>query len=453
MSIHISPQFEQACSLMEHTSSHLFITGKAGTGKSTLLRYFCQHTKKQPIILAPTGVAAVNISGQTIHSFFGFKPDTTVNNVLRIKPLQRDLYKQIQTIVIDEISMVRADIIDCIDIFLRRYGPKKQAPFGGVQMIFIGDLYQLPPVVLSKERDIFYGGYYMSPYFFSAHCISPPQGLFVQEPFPLQHIILDTVYRQQDTEFISFLNAVRENSVTHDHMSYINTACTRRVSPDETVVSIVSTNAIADAINAKKLDELPTQVNVFQAKLSGEVDPRMFPTDERLSLKIGAHVMLQHNDPEGRWINGTMGVVKGFTQVEPVASVDGFDIDPTYATTEERVLVTLANGKTVAVAPYTWHVYVSSLDGGNDTIQTTPIGSFTQYPLRLAWAITIHKSQGKTFDRLHLDVGSGTFAPGQLYVALSRCTNLEGISLARPLQKKHVWVDDAVVAFMNAHRV
>jgi len=429
--IEISPEFEAALNLLENSLSHVFITGRAGTGKSTLLQYWRQNTKKKLAVLAPTGVAALNVYGQTIHSFFGFKPDITLDKVQKLSAQQSKLYRALEAIIIDEISMVRADLLDCVDLFLRLNSRERHLPFGGLQMIFIGDLYQLPPVVTSKEKKIFSVGY-ETPYFFSS-------GVFKRADFSFKFIELEKIYRQTDQDFIALLNAIRNRSVTEEDISLLN----QRVDPDfipgkdEFYITLTSTNDLASAHNQEKLQSLPGRVWIHHGRLMGEFekfDRSQLPAEEILELKKGAQVMLVNNDRYGRWVNGTIGRVRAIEKHRY-----GHDL----------VIVELQNGEEVEVEPYTWELFHYKYDEKRKMIETETVGKFQQYPLKLAWAVTIHKSQGKTFDRVIIDIGRGAFAPGQIYVALSRCTSLEGIVLRRPIQKKHILLDFKIVRFLT----
>jgi hypothetical protein len=412
---------------MENTDKNIFITGRAGTGKSTLLNYFQDNTGKNAVILAPTGVAAVNVSGQTIHSFFHFKPNVTLAAIKKKRTAGKEkisIYKKLTTIVIDEVSMVRADLLDCVDKFLRLNGPNSKRPFGGVQMIFIGDLYQLPPVVSSTEREIF-RSHYTSPYFFSAK---------IMENLDMEFVELEKVYRQKDDEFIRLLNAIRNNSITDDDIALFNKNCNPsfELSDDEFYISLTSTNDMSDMINENRLDQLSGKIWKAQGLVDGEFGKESMPTAEELKLKKGAQIMLLNNDTYGRWINGTIGKVKKFEKDE-----EGEDV----------IIAELDNGKTVQISPYTWKIYKFFLK--NEELRSEEVGSFRQYPVRLAFAITIHKSQGKTFEKAIIDVGRGTFAHGQMYVALSRCTTLKGLVLKHPLKKSHVLMDWQVVKFLT----
>jgi len=423
--IDLNPEFQRALDLMEKTARHVFVTGRAGTGKSTLLQYFRRQTKKKVVVLAPTGVAAINVGGQTIHSFFGFRPDVTLSAIRKkTKGEKKNLYKKLTAIVIDEVSMVRADLMDCVDAFLRLNGPDAKAPFGGVQMIFIGDLYQLPPVVTSREREIF-RGHYATPYFFSAK---------VLEGLPLEFVELEKVYRQTDSEFIRLLNTIRNRTATEDDLALINRRADPAFAPGpkDYYIHLTSTNDLADGVNKQKLDGLPGKIWTAHGFIDGEFGKEYLPTDEVLKLKKGAQIMLLNNDSAGRWINGTVGRVTGFIRGE-----DG----------DGAILARLETGGKVEIEPYRWEIYKFYLK--DNELASEVVGAFTQYPVRLAFAVTIHKSQGKTFDKAVIDVGRGTFAHGQMYVALSRCRTLEGIVLKQPIKKSHILMDWQVVKYLT----
>jgi len=419
--------FRRAWELMEKTSTNLLVTGRAGTGKSTLLSYFRDHTKKNTVVLAPTGVAAVNVEGQTIHSFFRFKPNVTPAAIKRKKKTQSaapTIYKKLDTIVIDEISMVRADLLDCIDKFLRFNGPDETKPCGGVQMIFIGDLYQLPPVVTSAERDIF-KTHYAAPYFFGAKCF---------DKLNMEYVELEKVYRQKDDEFVRLLNSVRNRSATEDDLALFNTRCDPDFEEPEGkfYIRLTSTNRLADDVNERRLAQLPGRVWKATGAIEGDFGNEALPTALELKLKKGAQIMLLNNDQAGGWINGTIGKIRKFE-----TTGDG----------EDAIVADLDNGERAHILPYTWKIYRYFLN--KDEIRSEEVGSFRQYPVRLAFAVTIHKSQGKTFENVLIDVGRGTFAHGQMYVALSRCTTLGGIVLKQPLKKSHIMMDWQVVKFLT----
>jgi len=425
LTIKINPEFRKALDLMEDSRRHVFITGRAGTGKSTLLNYFKEHTEKKAVILAPTGVAAINVGGQTIHSFFRFKPDVTLSAIRKkYKNEKKNLYKKLEIIVIDEISMVRADLLDCVDRFLRLNGPDEKLPFGGVQLIFIGDLYQLPPVVTGQEREIF-REHYATPYFFSAR---------VFEELDMEFIELEKIYRQKDDEFIRLLNVIRNRTVTDDDLALFNQRFDPQFEapPDDFYIYLTSTNEQANRINDERLAKLPGRTHSVRGLIEGDFGSEYLPTSIELKLKKGAQIMLLNNDSAGRWVNGTVGRMVGIKKDDEEQNI---------------ILARLDNGKKVEITPHTWEIFRFFLKDGE--LSSEIVGSFTQYPVRLAFAVTIHKSQGKTFEKAIIDVGRGTFAHGQMYVALSRCTTLEGIVLMKPIRKSHILMDWQVVKFLT----
>ena len=424
--IDINDRFRHALQLMEHTNQCLFITGKAGTGKSTLLSHFCARTNKRPVVLAPTGVAALNVRGQTIHKFFHFYIDVTPDKIRRrqVKPRTPKLYKKLKTIIIDEVSMVRADLLDCIDAFLRLYGPDENQPFGGVQMIFVGDLYQLPPVV-SRESEEIFSEHYETPYFFSAHCLREADFAIVE---------LDKIYRQKEQEFVDLLNRIRTDTANDDDIAHLNQRFDPHYQPNpkEFFISLTTTNRKADEINAEHLAALPAKLHSTNAIVSGDFGKEFFPTVPELQFKLGAQIMLINNDAQGRWVNGSIGVIEAVKRDENDRAYLNVRL------TDDHDLV--------AVYPHTWEVYRYGLDGGEITANS--VGSFTQFPFRLAWAVTIHKAQGKTFNHVMIDIDRGTFAAGQMYVALSRCTSFEGIVLKTRIARQHIRTDERIVEFL-----
>lgn len=439
--IEINEQFKEALRLMNDTDQHVFVTGRAGTGKSTLLQYFRDNTEKNIAVLAPTGVAAVNIKGQTIHSFFGFRPDITPDRAGKIKPRNKEVYKKLDAIVIDEISMVRADLLDCVDVFLRRFGKKRTKSFGGIQMIFIGDLYQLPPVVTSREKALF-SEHYRSPYFFDSGVFRAslcPEDSLLDTSTLMEFIEMEKVYRQTDQRFLSLLNAIRNNTADEDVLMAINRRCIPdfQGSSDDLYICLTTTNDIARNINEQRLAALGGPVLTYEGIIKGDFDTKALPTEFNLHMKKGAQVMLLNNDSLGRWINGSIGKV--------------MDIEP-QTDDSEVIWVELSDGEVVDVRPYKWDMFEFTYDKTSRSVITDSLGSFTQYPLKLAWAVTIHKSQGMTFDRTIVDIGRGTFSHGQLYVALSRCTTLKGIVLKKPVQKKNILMDWRVVKFVTDYQ-
>lgn len=436
--IDFNPEFQKALELIENTDKNVFITGRAGTGKSTLLTHFGNTTKKKVVVLAPTGVAALNVHGQTIHSFFKFKPSITLQEVKRLnkKDGAKNIYQKIDTIVIDEISMVRSDLLDCVDKFLK-LNRGSALPFGGTQMIFIGDLYQLPPVVTGSDRDIF-KTHYASQYFFDAKIFSTKGGLASgQEEFNFEFIELEKVYRQKDIGFINLLNTVRNNSATDEHIMEINKRYKPGFvsNPKNFTIYLTTTNDLANNINNQQLRLLASKQFLYHGTIAGSFEKNSLPTDIELSVKPGAQIMMLNNDSQNRWVNGTIGKI-----VRIEKHTKGKD---------DEIVIQLASGKTYMVTPFTWELFHFSFDERKKSLVSKTVGTFTQYPLKLAWAVTIHKSQGKTFDNVVIDIGRGTFVHGQLYVALSRCTSFEGIVLKQPIAKKHIMMDWRVVKFVT----
>ena len=426
--IELNDQFRRALDLMEHTVKNVFITGRAGTGKSTLLDYFRHITKKKVAVLAPTGVAALNVKGQTIHSFFGFKPNITPERVKRLHLSdEENIYKRLDTIIIDEISMVRADLLDCVDKFLRFSGPKTDRPFGGIQLVLIGDLYQLPPVTTGAEREIF-RSLYETPYFYSAK---------IFDSFEMEFVELEKIYRQHDAEFINLLNSIRNNSIIEEGLRILNQRYMPEFepSPDDFYVYLTTINRLADEINVRELAKLDGELHTFTGTIEGQFGSEYLPTAINLQVKVGAQIMMLNNDADGRWVNGSIGKI-----IEIMRDDNAGDI----------VVAELVDGDIVEITPHTWEIFRFFAEGGQ--LQSEVIGKFKQYPLMLAWAITIHKSQGKTFDKVIIDIGRGTFSSGQTYVALSRCTTLDGIILRKPILKRHIWTDYKVVKFLTKYQ-
>jgi ATP-dependent exoDNAse (exonuclease V) alpha subunit len=422
--LQITQEFRDIYRQLANTPDCYFITGKAGTGKSTLLRLFRHYTKKKLAILAPTGVAALHVNGQTIHSFFGFPP--RVFNMDELKVRNRKLYKSIDAIVIDEVSMVRADMVDQIDQFMRRYGKTPGIPFGGCQLIFFGDLYQLPPVISTPEEMLYFRNHYESPYFFSAK---------VFKQIPINMIELHQVFRQDSLHFIRLLDNIRSNQFDEDDLEDLN----QRFDPDaqglDNYIVLSARNQTVNEINTKRLEALATEQKTYLATVSRDFNPQVAPTETALHLKIGAQVMFVINDTEKRFVNGTIG------------KVIQMDID----TVKVRLTNDEGDETDIDVKASTWEVHRHSVSESGE-IKAEITGSFTQIPLKLAWAITIHKSQGKTFDRVIIDLGKGAFEHGQTYVALSRCRTLEGIVLKAKLRPQDVMTDPVVVEFMEGSR-
>lgn len=417
--------WKDALDIMELSDKHLFLTGKAGTGKSTLLNLFLDKTSKGVVVLAPTGVAALNVKGETIHSFFGFKPDINLDMVERIAKKtskdKRELIQKIDMIVIDEVSMLRADLLDCIDKFLRLVRGSWDA-FGGLQMVFVGDLYQLPPVVTKQEENVFNMNY-TSPYFFSARVMSECE---------MERVELRTIHRQDEEDFVDILNGVREKNIGEEELERLNMRVEEIDLEEGGMVYLATTNKKVNYINEAKLAELHQENYNFEMKLNGNVDRALQrAVEEVLNLKVGAQVMFLNNDPGGRWVNGSIGRVEEIDEMDMKIKVRLVD-----------------NRKLVTVKRYTWEIYKHALDD-NGELEPKAVASMEQFPLRLAWAITIHKAQGKTFENVVVDMGWGSFAHGQTYVALSRCRSFQGLRLVRPIQMTDIIMDERVREFMG----
>ncbi len=430
--------FEMAERYVKLTGRSIFLTGKAGTGKTTFLKYITRTTSKRFVVLAPTGVAAVNAGGSTIHSFFllplcPYLPDvkelvTEYQMPESYRSLRKDRVKILRTldlIIIDEISMVRADLLDAVDMTLRRYR-RSDKPFGGVQLLMIGDARQLSPVVKESERQ-YMEQVYPSPYFFHSKALRRLQYITIE---------FEKVYRQQDLEFLDILNAVRENRLEGELLRKLNSrvgaACGHGKNADDTSepIRLMTHNRQADDVNSRKLDALPGEAVSFAAEVEGDFPENSYPADEMLVLKKGSQVMFIRNDSEGRFYNGKIG------------RVESFDSD-------DSVTVSDADGNLISVQPVEWQNIKYALDEESGEIKQNIIGQFRQLPLRIAWAITIHKSQGLTFDRVTIDAGAA-FAFGQVYVALSRCRTLEGISLDSPISPSAIYSDSDVSSFDEA---
>ncbi len=429
--------FEMAERYVKLTGRSIFLTGKAGTGKTTFLKYITRTTSKRFVVLAPTGVAAVNAGGSTIHSFFllplcPYLPDvkelvTEYQMPESYRSLRKDRVKILRTldlIIIDEISMVRADLLDAVDMTLRRYR-RSDKPFGGVQLLMIGDARQLSPVVKESERQ-YMEQVYPSPYFFHSKALRRLQYITIE---------FEKVYRQQDLEFLDILNAVRENRLEGELLRKLNSrvgaACGHGKNADDTSEPIrLMTHNRQDDVNSRKLDALPGEAVSFAAEVEGDFPENSYPADEMLVLKKGSQVMFIRNDSEGRFYNGKIG------------RVESFDSD-------DSVTVSDADGNLISVQPVEWQNIKYALDEESGEIKQNIIGQFRQLPLRIAWAITIHKSQGLTFDRVTIDAGAA-FAFGQVYVALSRCRTLEGISLDSPISPSAIYSDSDVSSFDEA---
>ena len=414
----LSEEFESIVEQLENTKDHFYITGKAGSGKSTLLAYFRSVTQKNTAVLAPTGVAAIRVKGQTIHSFFGFPPKVIQTRHIK-KVRQIELLQNLETLIIDEISMVRADVFDAIDYSLRVHRKKLTQPFGGVQVIVFGDLFQLPPVVNMDESSLLERIYPNGQFFFHSNIFQDAQ---------FKTLELQSIYRQTDDHFIYLLNAVRDGSITNSQIDNLNDSLVDNFEMDEGKIILTTTNARASGINQNYLKQLSSEEFSYRAQATGQFYKELFPTDEVLKLKKGAQVIMIKNDPEKRWVNGSIGTIHDIA--------------------EKKIKVKI-NHKIYEVKKEKWDRIQYSYDDDQQEVLENVTGSFKQYPMRLAWAITIHKSQGQTFEKVIIDMSQGSFAPGQLYVALSRCISLEGIELLRPLKKSDVIVNKQLIGFQD----
>lgn len=438
-----NPIFEKAVSFVNHTNQPVFLTGKAGTGKTTFLRYIREHSHKRMAVLAPTGVAAINAGGSTIHSFF-FLPfgtyipttktvwgggQTNVYNKhqlfekAKLSQVKRDIIKNLDTLIIDEISMVRADILDAIDALLRMVRRKPDTPFGGIQMIFIGDMFQLPPVVKDEDWEHL-KEVYNSPYFFDALVMKDAEPVYIE---------LKKIYRQNDEQFIKILNRIRNNEVEAEDLEILNDHYDPYFIPDAHTgfITLTTHNYKADEINQSALEQIMAEPVIFEAKISGEFPPQAYPVEDKLVLKEGAQIMFIKNDKgeERRYYNGKIGTI---------AALDG---------PNKKITVRFLNeDKDLVLEPEEWKNLRYDYNKEADEIKEIELGTYTQYPIRLAWAVTIHKSQGLTFEKAIIDAGQ-SFAPGQVYVALSRLTSLSGLVLKSRIAAGSIHTDPRILAF------
>jgi hypothetical protein len=422
----LTEEFRHALALLAE-GEHLFLTGKAGTGKSTLIRRFMAETDRNVVVVAPTGIAALNVDGYTIHRLFGFRTTTTLHDVrgggYRPGRFTKTL-ASLDTLIIDEASMVRADVFDMLAAALERFGPSPGKPFGGVQIVLVGDLYQLPPVVTEGEAGYF-STTYETPYFFSADS-------FRRDDFPT--VALTTVFRQLgDDRMTAILNEIREGVLLGHAQEQLNGRTNPEFVPpeDEFWLTLAPTNRLVSARNRQQLERLPDDELIHHARVSGDLSLFDPPVEETLRFKVGAQVMMLNNDQGNRWVNGTIG------------RVIGVDYDRYGAVVE----VEFPDGSSADVTPYTWEATRPVVDGG--ALRREVVGTFTQLPFKLAWAITIHKSQGQTLERLIVDLTGGMFSTGQLYVALSRCTSMSGLVLKRPVLPKDLKVDRRIARFLR----
>jgi ATP-dependent DNA helicase PIF1 len=416
--ITLNDEFQHALDLIERQGQSLFLTGKAGTGKSTFLHYLRETTAKATAVLAPTGVAALNVGGQTIHSFFQLPPTIIDPQSIRRRKNPK-LFHTLQTLIIDEVSMVRVDVMDAVDRALRIQRDNVSIPFGGVQVVLCGDLFQLPPIVRDGDMRAFFDAQYGGPYFFLAPVFAELR------PSVLE---LTTIYRQRDDTFIRVLNKMREHDLDAELFTLLNARVQRggKGPPNASFITLTTTNEAAFRRNHACLEQLNAKLYRYPAAVTGLFEPAAFPTEAVLELKRGAQVMMIKNDPEKRWVNGSLGKVS--------------------ALHEKKVCIEIA-GSSYEVEPETWQNIQYRYNHETNRIEEEVVGTFTQYPLRLAWAITIHKSQGQTFEHVLIDLGRGAFAPGQTYVALSRCTSLEGVVFSRPVTPRDILFDERVYGY------
>ena len=426
-------EFQDALQLITHTRQSVFLTGKAGTGKSTFLKYICNHTKKKYVVLAPTGIAAINAGGVTLHSFFKLPfrpmlpddPDLSLSHgrifeFFKYPKEKRKIIAEVDLIIIDEISMVRADIIDCVDRILRVYSGNMRLPFGGKQLLFVGDVFQLEPVVPSDQKEIL-SLIYASPFFFSAR---------VFKDINLVPIELQKVYRQTDSVFINILDRIRNNAARKQELDTLNGRYFPSFEPqnEDMYITLATRRDQVDFINEKKLAELPGEEYVSVGKIEGDFPESSLPTQLNLSIKEQAQVIFIDNDYERRWVNGTIGMVSGIDE-------------------NGNVYVLLESGVEHLVEPTSWRNYKYKYNEKEKRIEEEIVGTFEQLPIRLAWAITVHKSQGLTFSRVVVDLTGGVFAGGQTYVALSRCTSLEGLVLKSKISSRDIFIRKEIVEF------
>jgi ATP-dependent DNA helicase PIF1 len=450
----LSPEQDALFRLIEDTREHVFVTGRAGTGKSTLLQHLAWNTEKQIAVCAPTGVAALNVEGQTIHSLFKLPIGLIADSELEQTDATRKILNAIDTLIIDEVSMVNADVMDAIDRSLRQARRRRAEAFGGVQVVMFGDPYQLSPVPPRGDELRYIQDHYRSFWFFDAQVWAGPRadaGAIRSDGLldlgrvgaPLHIAELRDIHRQSDDAFKAMLNAVRHGVVTAEIAGALNAAGARTppepAAGEVPIITLATRNDIVSRINQRHLDALPGPAQTARAEISGDFGrgDASYPADQELQLKVGAQVMFLRNDIGGfggdgpRWVNGSIGTVTRIAGGSVRVELDGEEHD---------------------VEPTVWEKFRYAYDPGTRKLTREIVAEYTQFPLRLAWAVTIHKSQGKTYDRAIVDLGTGAFAPGQTYVALSRLTTLDGLYLSRPLRPADILVDRDVRRFMAGVR-
>lgn len=416
-----TPEFEAALDFVRTCEGNLFVTGRAGTGKSTLLRLMRDELASEAVVVAPTGLASVNVGGQTIHSFFGLPPRLVHANDIRRSRYGR-VMRKLKTVIVDEVSMVRSDLMWAIDQSLRLNRGRPGEPFGGVRLLLFGDLHQLPPVIRDAEEAAHLEDTYGGPFFFNVSSL--------QEGVGTQLLELNQVFRQTDEQLVAVLDRIRNANIEEDDLEQLNerVAPIRTLSEGLSYVILTPTNEAANRINRAYLDALPGAARKFDAGMSGEFNLRAQPTDAELVLKEGARVIMLRNDADRRWVNGTIATVAKLT--------------------DQRIWVEI-DGREYEIEPVAWENRRYAFDQEKGKIVESVAGTFKQYPIRLAWAMTIHKSQGLTLDKVYIDFGRGTFAHGQAYVALSRCRSIDGLALARPLTIRDVLFDPRATGYRS----